>query len=63
MTNKQVAARHRAVAGALGSVRAEGLNPSIKTQKQLQNYADGKITAKALRSSVTGSFKTKLRTK
>lgn len=52
----QIAARHRSVAAAVGSVRAEGLNPSAQTQKQLRAYADGKISAKVLRSSVTGKY-------
>ncbi|OGL21562.1 hypothetical protein A2707_06020 [Candidatus Saccharibacteria bacterium RIFCSPHIGHO2_01_FULL_45_15] len=41
--------RQRSISAAIGSVRAEGLMPSVKTQKRLQDYANGKITASELR--------------
>ena len=47
---KTQAARQQAAASALGSVRAEGLRPSVKTQKLVRDYADGKITAHELRT-------------
>ncbi len=61
MNKSQIDARHKALASALGSVRAEGLNPSAKVQKQLQSYAEGKITAEHLRSAVVGQVKSKLK--
>ena len=49
MTNAQLVKRQKAVAAAIGSVRAEGLVPSKKTQKNLKEYAEGKITIERLR--------------
>lgn len=40
----------RNAAAAYGSVAAEGLHPSKKSQKRVQQYVDGKITKKELRS-------------
>ena len=57
MNRSQKVARHRAVDAALGSVRAEGLNPSAKVQKLLHLYADGKISAKDLRSIVISTIR------
>lgn len=37
---------------AYGSVRAEGLNPSAKTKKQVEKYVQGKITKQDLRREV-----------
>lgn len=42
-------ARQRDVRAALGSVRAEGLKPSQKTQRRLNDYANGKISGPELR--------------
>lgn len=46
---KSTQARQKAVSSAVGSVRAEGLRPSNKTQNRLQRYANGTISAKSLR--------------
>ncbi|MEO8911682.1 MAG: antitoxin VbhA family protein [Candidatus Saccharimonas sp.] len=46
---KSTKARQKSVASAIGSVRAEGLAPSARTQARLLRYADGKISAQALR--------------
>lgn len=51
--------RERVVAAAIGSVRAEGLNPSAKTQKRLKDYAQGKITAAELRAVTLREIKEK----
>lgn len=42
MTKEQLLRRKRAVAAALGSVRAEGLEPSKETVEQLSQFADGR---------------------
>lgn len=57
MNKLQIAARHRSVAAAVGSVRVEGLKPSAKTQKHLQHYADGKISSKELRHTIVWEIK------
>lgn len=41
MTKEQLLRRKRAVAAALGSVRAEGLEPSRETVEQLEQFANG----------------------
>lgn len=46
---KQQRLRSQAVSSALGSVRAEGLQPSRETQARLKRYANGEITAHQLR--------------
>jgi len=51
LTKQTIAKRTQAVKAALGSVKAEGLTPSAKTQKGLKAYAAGKITISELRSS------------
>ncbi len=61
MTKLEIAARHRNVSAALGSVRAEGLKPSAQTQKQLQYYVEGKISARDLRSGVFTEVRSKAR--
>jgi hypothetical protein len=55
MTQAQISRRRRAVAAAIGSVQAEGLKPSSKTQQDLQAYAAGKITATELRKKTLES--------
>lgn len=42
MTKEQLLRRKRAVAAALGSVRAEGLEPSKETIDQLEQFAEGR---------------------
>jgi len=59
MTNAQILKRQKAVAAAIGSVRAEGLSPSTKTQKGLKQYAEGKITISQLRKQTLADIKSK----
>jgi hypothetical protein len=59
MTNAQIIKRQKAVAAAIGSVRAEGLNPTVKTQKGLKDYAEGKITISQLRKITLADIKSK----
>lgn len=59
MNKVQITHRERAVTAAIGSVRAEGLNPSSKTQKRLKDYAQGKITAAELRAVTLREIKEK----
>ncbi len=59
MNKPQITRREQVVAGAIGSVRAEGLNPSEKTQKRLHDYATGKITATDLRASTLQELRAK----
>ncbi|MEI6850989.1 MAG: hypothetical protein WCK26_03415 [Candidatus Saccharibacteria bacterium] len=40
--------RSIATQAAIGSVRAEGLNPSMKTIGYLKDYSDGRITSNQL---------------
>jgi len=61
MTKAQITRRQKAVAAAVGSVRAEGLNPSARTQKHLKDYANGKITGSQLRKTTLAEIKTKYR--
>jgi hypothetical protein len=42
---------------ALGSVRAEGLNPTVKTQNHVKKYINGKIDARELRRIVISEMK------
>jgi hypothetical protein len=44
--------REQATRAAIGSIRCEGLRPSIGTNKHLRNYSSGKITADQLHESV-----------
>ena len=48
---KSTAHRQKAVNAAIGSVRAEGLKPSKKVQKDLRSFAHGKKTIDAVRKS------------
>lgn len=59
MTSAQILKRQKAVAAAIGSVRAEGLRPSPKTQKGLKQYAEGKITISQLRKLTLEDIKSK----
>jgi hypothetical protein len=59
MTKAQVLKRQKAVAAAIGSVRAEGLMPSLKTQKGLKDYAEGKVTMAELRRITLAEIRTK----
>ena len=46
--------RQVAIQAAIGSVRCEGLNPSLMTQKHLQDYSSGKINSAQLHRNVIG---------
>jgi hypothetical protein len=52
---KQQRAQH--ADAALGSVRAEGLKPTVKTQTKVKWYINGRINAKDLRRNVVGEMK------
>ena len=60
MTKEQLLRRKRAVAAALGSVRAEGLEPSKETIDRMQQFAEGKITAEELREQTLEEVKKKV---
>jgi len=49
--------REQAVAAAIASVRAEGLEPTKDTENLLNQYAEGKITADKLREVSLEEFK------
>lgn len=59
MTKAQITQKQKAVAAAVGSVRAEGLTPSALTQKRLKDYANGKITVAELRKATLEEVKSK----
>lgn len=54
-----VSMKKRSAAAAFGSLRAEGLKPSVKTQKQVEKYIKGKITKKELHTSIIREVKAK----
>ena len=43
--------RQKAVKAAIGSVRAEGLKPSLKVQQDLNSFAKGKTTIETVRKN------------
>ena len=53
--------KKRSAAAALGSLRAEGLTPSARVQKQADRYINGKVTKRELRASVVKSVKNQLK--
>jgi hypothetical protein len=55
--------KNRSSHAALGSVRAEGYNPSAKVLKQAERYVSGSITKRQLRSSALKDAKAKNRNK
>ena len=57
MTKAEILRRQKAVAAAIGSVRAEGLQPSQKTQTRLKDFATGKLSASELRSATLAEIK------
>ena len=57
MNKSNILTRQRAVLSAIGSVRAEGLEPSLITQKRLNDYANGKISAQELRHKTVYEIK------
>jgi hypothetical protein len=63
MTKAQLAQRKRAAAAALGSVRAEGLQPSSAVQKRLQRYTRGEISASQLRRETLKEVRSRFKAK
>ena len=59
MTKEQLLRRKRAVAAALGSVRAEGLEPSKLAEKRMQQFVTGEITTETLREQTLADVKNK----
>lgn len=53
--------KKRSAAAALGSLRAEGLSPSARIQKQAERYANGQVTKRELRASTLKSVKAQLK--
>ena len=49
--------RHQAVAAAIASVRAEGLEPSVQAQQRLNQYVQGKISVNQLRRDTLNEVK------
>lgn len=49
----------KAASAAYGSVRAEGLSPSVKTKRQVEKYVQGKITKEDLRRGVVREVRQK----
>lgn len=49
--------RIQASKAAIGSVRAEGLKPSVATRTHLKDYSAGKITSSQLHKLVQGEVK------
>jgi outer membrane PBP1 activator LpoA protein len=63
MTKAQLAKRKKTTDAALGSVRAEGLNPSSSVRNRLQRYSDGKISASQLKRETLKEVRSRIRTK
>lgn len=57
MNMQTSAMKQRNADSAHGTVRAEGLSPSIKTQKQVQQYVDGRVTKQVLRRSIVAEMR------
>ncbi len=53
--------KKRSAAAALGSLRAEGLTPSARVQKQAERYVHGKVTKRELRAAVVREVKAKIK--
>ena len=49
--------RHQAVAAAISSVRAEGLEPSVQAQQRLNQYVQGKISVNQLQRDTLNEIK------
>lgn len=62
MNKSLIAHRQRVVKSAVGSVQAEGLNPSAQTKKLLEDYANGTITAAELRAITLRGIKDTVKT-
>lgn len=58
MNMRSSAMKSRSATAALGSVRAEGLSPTKKTQTRVKHYVDGKITKRELRRVVIAEMRT-----
>lgn len=63
MTKAQLAQRKKAADAALGSVRAEGLNPSHSIRSRLQRYSDGKISASQLKRETLKEVRSRIKSK
>lgn len=63
MTKAQLAKRKMAADAALGSVRAEGLNPSRSVRNRLQRYSDGKISASQLKRETLKEVRSRIKSK
>ena len=66
MTSKAISyikktSRTQAVASALASVRAEGLEPSTSTVRRMRDYAAGKLTAQQLRDQTVADVQANLK--
>jgi antitoxin VbhA-like protein len=57
MTQAQIIRRQKAIASAVGSLRAEGLKPSAETLTRAKAYAEGKITIDELSRTTLGAIK------
>lgn len=57
MRKQTKALRSRTANAALGSVRAEGLRPTVKTQNHVKRYVNGQINASTLRRVVVQEMK------
>ena len=62
MNKSLIAHRQRVVKSAVGSVQAEGPNPSAQTKKLLEDYANGTITAAELRAITLRGIKDTVKT-
>jgi len=59
MTKDQLLKRKKNLAAALGSVRAEGLEPSAAAMKRLEKYAAGDMTAAEVRAATLKDIKSR----
>ncbi len=57
MTKDQLLKRKRSVAAAIGSVNAEGIAVPADTVAQLNQYAEGKVTADELLAATLRDIK------
>jgi len=61
MTKTEIEKRQKAVAAAVGSMRAEGQKPSARTLKWAKDYAVGKVTINEFRNQALKEAKTAIR--
>lgn len=57
MTKDQLLKRKKSVAAAIGSVNAEGIDVPSDTVEQLNQYANGKLTADELLAATLHNIK------